>query len=100
MTMNDGSPAAITHVEVKKACRRVQRSVMCAHSLIINHYYSCHMAFFTSLQLSVNYIIVQPGHVNNVQELKLANGFSIISGHVIRQTSVTLTPWRMTLENG
>jgi hypothetical protein len=36
--------------------------------------------------------LFESGHVKNVQELKLANGFSIISGHVIRQTSVTLTP--------
>jgi len=43
-------------------------------------------------------LLFESGHVNNVQELKLANGFSIISGHVIRQTSVTLTPWRVTLE--
>jgi hypothetical protein len=42
--------------------------------------------------------LFESGHVKNVQELKLANGFLIISGHVIRQTSVTLTPWKVTLE--
>lgn len=42
--------------------------------------------------------LFESGHVTHVQELKLANGFTIISGQVIRQTSVTLTPWKVTLE--
>lgn len=39
--------------------------------------------------------LFESGHVTHVQELKLANGFSIISWQVIRQTSVTLTPWKV-----
>lgn len=42
--------------------------------------------------------LFESGHVTNVQELKLSSGISIISGQVIRQTSVTLTPWKVTLE--
>jgi hypothetical protein len=36
-------------------------------------------------------------HVINVQENKPI-GYSRITGHVIRQTSVTLEPWKVTLD--
>jgi len=37
-------------------------------------------------------------HVKNVVEIKCSNGWSYIKGSVIRQTSVTLEPWKVTLE--
>lgn len=39
-------------------------------------------------------------HVKNVEEQKCNNGWSYIKGSVIRQTSVTLEPWKVTLEVG
>jgi len=37
-------------------------------------------------------------HVNSVVEVQQPNGYSAITGFVIRQTSVNLTPYKVTLE--
>lgn len=37
-------------------------------------------------------------HVENVEELKFSYRWSNIKGTVIRQTSVTLKPWKVSLE--
>lgn len=37
-------------------------------------------------------------HVVNVQEIKSKNGLSRVVGYVIRQTSVTNNPWKVTFD--
>lgn len=44
--------------------------------------------------------LVNSGHVHTVQERQQPNGYSFISGFVIRQTSVSLPPYKVTLEVG
>lgn len=42
--------------------------------------------------------LYESGHVTNVEEVKFNYGWSNIKGTVIRQTSVTLKPWKVSLE--
>lgn len=42
--------------------------------------------------------LFESGHVNSVTEVQQPNGYSTITGFVIRQTSVNLTPYKVTLE--
>lgn len=44
--------------------------------------------------------LFESGHVNSVTEIQQPNGYSTITGFVIRQTSVSLTPYKVTLEVG
>lgn len=42
--------------------------------------------------------LVKSGHVIHVQEIKTFMGPCYISGQIIRQTSVTLTPYKVKIE--
>lgn len=42
--------------------------------------------------------LVESGHVHTVKEIKQPNGYSTITGFVIRQTSVSLPPYKVILE--
>lgn len=42
--------------------------------------------------------LVESGHVHTVIEVKQPNGYSTITGFVIRQTSVSLPPYKVKLE--
>jgi len=45
--------------------------------------------------------LVKSNHVINVQEIKSSDGqLNFISGHVIRQTSVTSMPYKVKIEVG
>lgn len=43
-------------------------------------------------------MLYDSNHVFGVQELKLIDGLSVITGSVVRQTSVTLEPYKVKLE--
>lgn len=42
--------------------------------------------------------LFESGHVHTVLEVIQPNGYSIISGYVIRQTSVSLHPYKVILD--
>lgn len=43
--------------------------------------------------------LAKSGHVINVTEvISLHNGYSVVTSNVIRQTSVSLQPWKVKLE--
>lgn len=42
--------------------------------------------------------LYESNHVFNVQELRLIEGLSVITGFVVRQTSVNLEPYKVKLE--
>lgn len=42
--------------------------------------------------------LYESNHVFNVDELRLVEGLSFITGFVVRQTSVTLEPYKVKLE--
>jgi len=44
--------------------------------------------------------LFESGHVHTVSEVQQPNGYSTINGYVIRQTSVTLPPYKVTFEVG
>lgn len=62
--------------------------------LIIRHGY--HSISYTTNDKGKK--LYESGHVENVEELKYSYGWSNIKGTVIRQTSVTLKPWKVSLE--
>lgn len=43
-------------------------------------------------------LLYESNHVFGVQELRLIDGLSIITGFVIRQASITLDPYKVQLE--
>jgi len=44
--------------------------------------------------------LFESGHVHTVSEVQQPNGYGTINGYVIRQTSVTLPPYKVTFEVG
>lgn len=42
--------------------------------------------------------LYESNHVFNVQEIRLIEGLSVITGFVVRQTSVTLEPYKVKLK--
>jgi len=59
---------------------------------------------FQNIKLHFNFTndkgqkLYESNHVFNVEELRLVEGLSFITGFVVRQTSVTLEPYKVKLD--